>query len=544
MITRYKLLTFALIIGSVLRLWSLGANPSHLFSDEAALGYNAYSILETARDEHGRLLPVIFKSFGDWKPGLYVYLTVPFIALLGLTEWAVRLPSALAGIMAIWLIYLIARDLFKSEKLGGVAALILSLTPWHIHFSRGAWETNVSLTLVLVGVFFFLKFVEGRKNALLLSAVSFALTLWTYQGAKLSTLIVVALLCVIYKKPLLKADKITILKSLAVGILISIPVFLSFAQGKTGRLEVFSVFSYRRPEAYVQNILSQANENSNSWQYYLYHSEPLSLGRGVLGRWLNHYSGKFLFFEGDENLRHHATDTGMLLLLQAPLLVLGFISLFRTKNTRAILSIIGWLILAPLPAALSRDSSHAVRSYQLVIPIVLICSLGAFYLIENFKTKKLFGLILLFGVTVNLLYYLDQYYTHYPRRDSKAWVYGHKQAVLELSKYPDKNIIFQQSYNQPYIFFLFYPKYDPREFQKVSKSAFIEDQLDVGKLTKLENISFKDATLGDLQNKDTIIVYNPENPPFPAILTSDPNLEKTEIKRLDNSTAFIILKHK
>src|SRR3972149_5810749 len=107
----WKLLLI-LLIGILLRLWKLDIIPPHLTPDEAAIGYNAYSILKTGRDEYGQLLPVIFKSFGDFKPGLYIYLTVPFVAVLGLNEWSVRLPSALSGVLAIFLIHSIVGLVF------------------------------------------------------------------------------------------------------------------------------------------------------------------------------------------------------------------------------------------------------------------------------------------------------------------------------------------------------------------------------------------------------------------------------------------------
>ena len=95
-----------LALATALRFWNLGGNPPHLSPDEASLGYNAYSILKTGRDEYGELLPMVFKSFGDYKPGFYVYLTVPFVAVLGLNEWSVRLPSVIAGTVAVYLLYL------------------------------------------------------------------------------------------------------------------------------------------------------------------------------------------------------------------------------------------------------------------------------------------------------------------------------------------------------------------------------------------------------------------------------------------------------
>jgi len=185
---KIKFLIPILILAAALRLWGLATNPPHLAPDEAALGYNAYSILKTGKDEYGKVLPIIFKSFGDFKPGLYVYLTIPFVAAFGLNEFAVRLPSALAGVAAVWLLYSVLGLLFPGRRgLSTTAAFLLAINPWHIHFSRGAWEANVSLTLTLAGIYFFLRSLREHKY-LILSAVFFALTYITYQGAKLATL--------------------------------------------------------------------------------------------------------------------------------------------------------------------------------------------------------------------------------------------------------------------------------------------------------------------------------------------------------------------
>ena len=75
------LLIGILVLAAALRLVNLSSVPPHLTQDEASLGYNAYSILKTGKDEYGQLLPVVFKSFGDYKPGLYIYLTVPTVAV-------------------------------------------------------------------------------------------------------------------------------------------------------------------------------------------------------------------------------------------------------------------------------------------------------------------------------------------------------------------------------------------------------------------------------------------------------------------------------
>ena len=76
---RNSLLVFIVFLAVLLRFFKLGSIPPHLTPDEAALGYNAYSILKTGKDEFGKTFPLVFKSFGDYKPGLYVYASVPFL---------------------------------------------------------------------------------------------------------------------------------------------------------------------------------------------------------------------------------------------------------------------------------------------------------------------------------------------------------------------------------------------------------------------------------------------------------------------------------
>jgi 4-amino-4-deoxy-L-arabinose transferase-like glycosyltransferase len=229
-----------LVLAAVLRLWNLSNVPSHLTPDEAALGYNAYSILETGRDEYGQLFPIIFKSFGDYKPGLYIYLTVPSVAVFGLNEFAVRFPSALAGIMAVWLIYLIVRLLFtENKRLATISAFIMAVAPWLIHFSRGAWEANVSLTLTLAGIYFFLKSLQKPKF-LILSSLSFSLTLLTYHGAKLSTGIVLLILLLLYWKKIFSFKKIVLALSVAAGLLIPLPAVLSLFRGQIGGITAYN----------------------------------------------------------------------------------------------------------------------------------------------------------------------------------------------------------------------------------------------------------------------------------------------------------------
>ena len=281
------ILTTITFLGFILRIYRLDVRPLGFTWDEAALGYNAFSLLQTGRDEHARRLPIIFKSFGDYKPGLYIYSTVPAINIFGLNEFATRLPSAIFGTLLIIVVYLLTRNIF--------ASLLLAINPWAMHFSRGAWEANLNLLLVTLAVLLFIK-----KNYLT-SALFFGLTLWAYQGAKFFTPLILISLILIYKPNFQK-----LFKPLLLLLLLLLPIAIGFGS-QSGRLKVFSVFSYVRPDSAVSEILRQDGSSVKNLTYYLFHSEIFDQGRGVVQRYLNHFSPRFLFVDGDWSNPRHST---------------------------------------------------------------------------------------------------------------------------------------------------------------------------------------------------------------------------------------------
>ena len=94
-------LVLILILAAFLRFWQLGRVPPSPDWDEAALGYNAYSLMRTGADEYGQKLPLVLRSFDDYKPAVYAYLAILPIKIFGLNVFAVRLHAALLGTLAV-----------------------------------------------------------------------------------------------------------------------------------------------------------------------------------------------------------------------------------------------------------------------------------------------------------------------------------------------------------------------------------------------------------------------------------------------------------
>src|SRR5579859_1092348 len=137
---RWWLVGFAIAfaVAAVMRLPLFAHVPGGLNRDEAALGYNAYSILKTGKDEYGKILPVTITSFGDEKLPGYVYALIPFIDAFGLNIFAIRLPSLLAGFVIIFevgiLTLFIGRNLKLSQQtqilFSTLAMLFLAVSTW------------------------------------------------------------------------------------------------------------------------------------------------------------------------------------------------------------------------------------------------------------------------------------------------------------------------------------------------------------------------------------------------------------------------------
>jgi len=540
----YILLIIILFLAALLRFYQITNVPPSTQWDETAIGYNAYSILKTGRDEYGQFLPLVFKSFGDYKPGLYIYLTVPSVAIFGLNELAVRIPSALAGIASVWLIYLASLLLFKKKPLALFISFALAMSPWQMHFSRGGWEANLALFLVLAGLLFFLK-SEKKPKYLYPSAIAFGLSFLSYQGSKVFVpLLLLGLLIFFFKKIKTLSIK-SIIISLFLLFLVASPSFLTILTWGGGRLKTMSLFSYPRSENEIQHILNK--DNNNLFYFNLFHSEGLSFVTRFVERYFNHFSGRFLFFEGDwSSLRHGPSYNGVLYLFDFFLILFGLYFLVRL-NTRESKFIWFWLFIAPLPAAITRDSIQGVRSLNMVLPLMILVGCGFYQLFLWLqKQKKLFSicfsLLLVVFYLFSVAYYLEQYFYHYPLQSSKDWQYGYQQIIQKV--YPLRNnyqkIVFTSEYGQPYIYWLFYGQYPPSDYQ--AKARLTENPSgDVGKVEKLDNVEFRSVNFdGDKNLSKSLLIGTEMEIPLEKI-DYDKQRILEEIKFLNNQVAFRVV---
>ncbi|MEK7129777.1 MAG: hypothetical protein AAB803_02045 [Patescibacteria group bacterium] len=490
---RHKLILLAiLLLAAFLRLYKISEVPPGVNRDEASIGYTAYSLLQTGKDEYGRTFPLSFQSFGDWKLPLYIYTTVPFVKLFGLNELAVRLPSAIAGIMTVLLTYLLVLELFEGKKsfighwvlssgfLAILSALFLALSPWHIHLSRVESESNVAVFLTVAATLFFLKGLKQKPIFVALSLPLFALTYYTYHGNHVFTTLFLIGLCVLYHKQIPRT-KIVIGSALLSIVLVLIILSATLLSADKTKLSGISIFG----DSYVVHgnieLPRTDHPDPNNIIARLTHNRFTYAAETVAQNYIKAFSPEFLFIKGGGNRAHNIPNFGNLYLVEAPFFYLGiFLLLFAaflknsTFDIRHSTFLFWWLLISPVAASITKDAPHTNRMFVIFpLPPILV-ALGLVWLGTYLPKQKLLRgfivVLLALAFSANIALYLDRYFVHFPLAETNNWGIKYKKLneILSAEENKTKHLVITNPEYSPYIFLLFYSRFDPAMYQKTA----------------------------------------------------------------------------
>lgn len=469
-----------IFIASLLRIIALDQVPNGFYTDEASIGYNAYSILKTGKDEHGKSMPLYFKAFGEYKNPIYIYAALPFIKVFGLNEFALRLTSAMFGILTVFSTYLLARELFD-QKIALWSALFIAISPWHLQFSRIAFEAISLPFFFTLGFYFLLKGLHKGKY-LIYSAITLALTFYTYAPAKAFLPFFLAGFTVLNYRRLVKF-RLQLILSLGLAFIVILPLLIYTVKGQAqSRFDIISILNERSLNLTRSGIV---NDKLPSLPVFkdLVDYKTFLISYSFVRNYLLHLSPRFLFLQGDLNLRHNIGGMGHLYRFEGILLIAGIIFLISRREKDKII-LLWWLFIFPLASSLTYDSvPHAIRSiyglpvFQIVAGVGLVSCIS--YIRRMSVSKKLIKyiaiplLILFVGFALsNLRYYFVKYYTDYPNSSYLFWNYGMKEIVRASQNLRSINVFgFHGYYEQPYIYVLFYTKHDPKKWQSTRSLA-------------------------------------------------------------------------
>ncbi len=515
--------TGIILLAIFLRFYKLGVNPPALDWDEASLGYNAYSLLKTGKDEFGRSWPISIRSFEDYKPALYTYLTIPSIYFLGLNEFSVRLPSALFGVLTVVCTYFLTKELFmKKEKLTLLCTFFLAISPWHLQFSRVAFESNIAVFFVVAGLACFFKGLN-KSIWLVASSILLAISFYAYHSPRLVVPLIMFGYAVYYRH-ILWEKRIAVFMAIVLASILLIPFVREvFGEGRA-RLASVTVLTPQGTLDESIKLLETDIKYNDSWGKLL-HNRRIIYFFEVAKGYLNHFNLDFLFLTGDAPDRHHARDMGMLYIWEAPFILVGILFLLKSKH-RERFPVIWWYLIAPTASAITTGTPHAVRALLYLPTYQIFTALGmlaTYSYLKSFMYQRIGNFIkvsVFVVIMINAIFYLDSYYTHTPIESAKDWLYGYKEAVMEIRKYEESvsKIIFTYAYDQPHVFVLFYDQIDPTYYQKQvegvtvmraerSFGKFEFRRIDLVKDSQLSNVLFV-GTPNEIPEGEAGIVKN------------------------------------
>ena len=504
-----------------LYLPKFGQLPAGLNRDEAALGYNAYSLLETGKDEWGTAWPVSITSFGDQKLPGYIYTLIPFIAIFGLKIWVIRLPSLLAGLVVIVGTGLIAMKLAKQTKLSltmqltscFLVMILTAISPWNMHFSRVAYETHLALAMFISSLACLLFALDTnhklRQRILLVTAALLSgLTLLTYHSYQVFIpLFFLAFLGLNFKK-IKKLDQTGIKIGLAIG-LVSVGLLIGGGVFKANLIKSQGINPLDN-----QTLLNKATEYRtlkllpaiNKVLFNKYNEGIITFTQNYTST----FSGTFFFIHGSNHGDHNPGNGGSINLFLAPFVLLGLLAMGRYHQKKSIQLVAIWLMIGLIPSSLTINPLLEVRLGTIFPALEILAVIGIFYLFHFLSRlqKHILGISLL---AVGLLSATRMFifYTQIapPVSVDNTGYHLLAQTLYRYRSAPE-TVLTQSPFSSPYIWYLFENKIDPSlVHQKIihyptTDEGFIH-------VKQLENVHFETISWDGLGTIPYILILKP-----------------------------------
>lgn len=110
----------------------------------------------------------------DFHPPLYFFLLDIWVSIFGTSEVAIRLPSAVFGIVSVAVIYALGKKVFDFRA-GITAALLLTVSPFHIYYAQEARTYTLLALLTAISYYFLVDIVNPDRNLTLRTLVGYVI---------------------------------------------------------------------------------------------------------------------------------------------------------------------------------------------------------------------------------------------------------------------------------------------------------------------------------------------------------------------------------
>jgi hypothetical protein len=443
-----------ILLGVLARIYAFGDVPPGLNQDEASNGYEAHALLNYGIDRNGFRNPAFLVSFGDAQHALYAYLSIPFVAVFGLNEIAVRAVSLVLGILCLPLFHRFSRTV-ADESVAWMATFLLAISPWHIMTCRWGHEFSLFPTLFLAGVFLMIRSVE-RPNCLPFAAMFFALCLYTYAPALMSVPIFLLFSCgylVFHGKVKLWSGVVAALVFMVVALPSILYVYINYYQLESIRTSFISI--PRLPT--VPRFVTMTLLSERSLFTELYQNAKTLI--------------QILIGQHDRLIWNAVPFYGICYVFSLPFTLVGVLSLVLRsawrKRYQDSFFLICWLLAGVALGMCIQSNINRINI--ILLPLILLTALGIVRS-AGWLTSRNGGAVRLVRRLVLALYLLAFagfarfYFTKYPELIGPAFFESFGEAVRFTAQNTKGPICFTSRVNMPYIFVLFYTQADPHKF--------------------------------------------------------------------------------
>jgi hypothetical protein len=348
---------------------------------------------------------------------------------------------------------------------------LLAISPWHIYISRLGHEVNLGFFLFLSGIVCFYTALHKKPWFLLIAVICFITSMYAYQSEKLLTPLTVSFLFLLYAKQLLVMKK-QLVTSFIVGIILLIPLLLITLTPQTFlRFQGSSAFTQEDPLYYERSLkLLEAKGEGNKVTELFYNRRITSVI--IFSRnYILHFDPNWLIYNLNRD-NHKAPGLGLLFPWELIFLIIGIIVIVTsTLEKKLKIFLFAWLFISPLPAAITTQAPHAMRTFT-ILPLPQLFSavglLTCFYLYNYYLYHRL---LLSFFIGVSLLsmtYFYHQYFFVFPMEESSSFQYPLVKALNYALSHEDsfKTIYIsnERELSQSYMRYLYMTKYDPKKY--------------------------------------------------------------------------------
>jgi len=453
-----------LLVASVLRFVKL--DYLELFGDEVDAGYQSYSLMTSGRDYKGHFLPIYIQSFSEWRAPMMMYFMVPFIKLFGLNEIGVRSMPAFFGIVSILGVYFLLLKIGFKKNIALLSAFLISILPWHILYSRAAFEITLMSSFIIWGLYFLILVLEKNKiKYSLMAAILLCLSFYTYNTSNIYVPLLSLLILFLYRK----VNK-SFFVFVGLSIIFCLPLLWQIIFGNAA--ERFGKVSVFTNKDLIAEVIEYRNKTDNKIVAKIFYNKPVIFAKKVVSNYLNAFSADFLFGNGDVTFRHSLHKVGNLFWIYSIFIIIGLILIIRSKKQEISQKfILGMLLIAPIPASLTSDGYfHATRLFLMIFPLCVIASIG---LVGIYSAKKMFLIPLLFVLAVEFANFQIYYWNHYKNESWRWWHTGYKELISKVSMNENKfeKVYFDISYEPAYSRYLFWNKINPKTIFEVDDNV-------------------------------------------------------------------------